>query len=275
MNCNLVQRRLLSIEDPAEAPADVRAHLASCQPCRDWQGQLVQLEQHVPLLPVPRSRGKRRFLARLLRRTPKRHIPETETVSSEATGQTIAAEHPLPQGQAYQLTRQRLLAGVAAAALIAVGFWILVSGKKPPAPAPVKKPAADPLLSGLVQLDSQLARAGTPRERVEYLSDMANILFDETRALAQEAAGEELAAIAGLYEQVVREGIIKQARAVQTADRRKILNPIAERLRRAARTADGLRGKVPPQYSKPLASMAQSAWEGYRGLTELVPEERS
>ena len=181
----------------------------------------------------------------------------------------------MPQGQAYQLTRQRLLAGVAAAALIAVGLWILTTGKKPPAPAPIKKPAADPLLSGLVQLDSQLARAGTPRERVEYLSDMANILFDETRALAQEAAGEELAAIAGLYEQVVRDGIIKQARAVHTADRRKILNPIAERLRRAARAADGLRGKVPPQYSKPLASMAQSAWEGYRGLTALVPEEKS
>ena len=275
MNCNLVQRRLLSIEDPAEAPADVRAHLACCQPCRDWQGQLVQLEQHVPLLPVPRSRGKRRFLARLLRRTPKRHMPETEPVSRETTGLTVAGEQPLPQGQAYQLTRQRLLAGVAAAALIAVGLWILTSGKKPPAPTPVKKPVADPLLSGLVQLDSQLTRAGTARERVEYLSDMANILFDETRALAQEAAGEELAAIAGLYEQVVREGIIKQARAVQSADRRKILNPIAERLRRAARTADGLRGKVPPQYNKPLASMAQSAWEGYRGLTALLPEERS
>src|SRR5882762_683821 len=126
MRCEVVQRRLMSIEDLTEVPADVRAHLAACTPCRDWQGQLVQLERHVPLLPVPKSRGKSRLLRKL----------EQQSVAKAATAVDAAAaeEHggrplyaPWPREPAPPRARKlRWVAALAAAiAVTMLGSWLL------------------------------------------------------------------------------------------------------------------------------------------------------
>jgi hypothetical protein len=66
MNCTIVQRRLLSIANPERVPVNLRTHLAYCGACREWHNQLILVERHVPLLPVPRSNGKTKLMRRVL-----------------------------------------------------------------------------------------------------------------------------------------------------------------------------------------------------------------
>ena len=85
----------------------------------------------------------------------------------------------------------------------------------------------------------------------------------------------ELEVLARLYERVIREGIVEQARALPAGDRRSILAPIAERLARTARQIDRLLQKVSPEKSWPLQNMGSAAREGNRRLYTLVTEVRS
>ena len=40
MNCEVAQRQLLAAEDPDQEPDALRAHLAYCGECREWQARL-------------------------------------------------------------------------------------------------------------------------------------------------------------------------------------------------------------------------------------------
>jgi hypothetical protein len=138
----------------------------------------------------------------------------------------------------------------------------------PPAPA-------DPLLAGLVRHDLRLAMAATPRERLAILADVADEILDPAGALTAETANSQLEALARLYERVVQEGILRQARTLPPAERRSILSPIAKRLASNAQHMDRLVQKVPGEQSRPLLSIASVAREGNRQLDSLVAEVRS
>jgi hypothetical protein len=156
-----------------------------------------------------------------------------------------------------------------------IGWWMSNGSDAPQPEPPREKPATDPLLASLLQRDLRLATATSPRERIEILADMAQELQDAIRLLAQAAGGEPLEGMATLYDQVVRDGIIKQAQALADNERRPILNPIADRLARTARSVERLAGKVPAEHSKPLHTIAAAAREGNRHLYALVAKERS
>ena len=66
MNCTVIQRRLLSAEQPEQPPGDIKSHLAQCPTCRAWQRRLVQLERLVRQVPVPPSTAKEQFLQRIV-----------------------------------------------------------------------------------------------------------------------------------------------------------------------------------------------------------------
>jgi hypothetical protein len=277
MKCDVVQRRLLSIENPAQVPADVRAHLAICGICRDWHYQLVVIERNVSLLPVPRSRAKARLLHRfLLEPANAGNGPELAAASSPAAlypSRRVALAFSHVRSFPYW----RPAVGLAAAALVlALGWWLRPNQPAPPAPAPPTpaKSAPDPLLACLVRRDVRLARAETARERLEILADLADDLRGETQPLAQAAAREELAELATLYEQVVRDGIVRQAQGLAAADRRLLLAAIANRLTGAERAVGRLVQKVPPEYARPLRVIVAAAREGSLRLLALQ-EERS
>ena len=274
MKCELVQRRLLSIENPAQAPADLRAHLAVCGVCRDWQHQLLLIERHVSHLPVPPSRAKARLLHQFLLEP-----------ATEGKGQKTAAtlpEAPVPPrraARAFSRLRsfpyERLAASLAAAVLVlALGWWLWPEGPAPlpPAASAPVKPVADPLLTCLVRRDVRLARAETPRERLEILADLADDLRGEVQVLAQVTAGEELAELAKLYEQVVRDGIVKQAQALAAADRRQLLGSMASRLAGVERAVGRLARKVPPEHAPPLQVIVAAARMGSIRLLALQGE---
>ena len=114
MNCEEFQRDLLNAENPATPADEFEAHLATCAPCREYQGRLVNIEQNVAKLPVPSSTAKEEFIEALL---------QPESAGRESF---IAVLH-LPTRPRFSLTTQILLflaSMVILAALIFVGVLL-------------------------------------------------------------------------------------------------------------------------------------------------------
>jgi hypothetical protein len=275
MNCEVVQRRLMSALDPAQVPPDLRAHLLICGPCRDWQGQLLQLEQHVRQIPVPSSRGKSRLLKQL-RGTPSPRRPlEPATAAAALVAGPARASASGGSLPFRTWPRQRLLGSLAAAILFGLlGWWLLGPGKTENQDAPMTRPANDPLLASLLQYDVRLATANSPKERIGLLADVAQTLHDESRFLASEPSGEQLNGLAGLYEQVIRYGINKQAPSIPASERPRVFKPIIEQLEKAAQASERLVKKVSAEQALSVQKMANVAWDGRRYLTTLLAEGR-
>jgi hypothetical protein len=206
MKCEKVQSQLLNLENPAQVPCDLRAHLACCFSCRNWQDQLVQLERHVPYLPIPQSRRKADFLHQLLHEPEEENSPEmspapiAEESSPQSRERTCFRAFPLPRAYASAASR---LAGVILV-LVFLGIvgrvWLQVP---PPETSPRSTP--EPFLATLVQRDLLLATAATPRERIDILVDLAGDLEQESQMLRQAEGGEAAAAALQLQEQKVRD----------------------------------------------------------------------
>jgi|GEM_PF-1629838 len=273
MNCDIAQRRLMSIEDPAQVPADLRAHLASCGSCRDWQGHLVQLERHIPFLPVPVSRARSRFVRKLVASPKKKQeaeqtVPEAAAFAGTIAGPALAAAPSAPRWE-----KRRWLAGLAAALLLTVfSWWLFRSSDSGSSDAKTAPPGNDPLLASLLHYDLQLATAKSPRERINLLADVAQALHDESRTLAGDTGGNQLTALAGLYKQVIKYGIAKQAPAIPFAERPRVFKPLIDQLEKAAQASERLAKKIPPEQNSPVQDMAASAWEGRRILATLLSE---
>jgi hypothetical protein len=267
MSCEIVQRRLLSMTNPERLPANLRAHLARCAACREWHEQLVLLERHIPFVPIPNSNGKAKLMRRLLREQPSAPPGVSAAPLARADSPTLSSAH------AATLLRSRpLILGVAAAVmLIALGWlglqgWLQATGARP------STPAVDVLLASLVQRDLRLARAGTPGERLVILADVAEDLQGETNALVYAASLGELTALASLYDEVVRQGILKQAEAVPSDQRGRTLEPIALRMAQTASQVEQLIQQLPAEMVPPLHAIAAAARAAQRQLRALLPE---
>jgi hypothetical protein len=120
---------LLSVEDPVRAPADVRAHLSVCEYCRDWHEDLCTFEHNVPFLPVPRSRGKEKLLARLLSedRVAANTLPEASRASAPTLPETSSLTEPDHPILIYPrpFTFPSVMAGLAAVLLLVLSTWLL------------------------------------------------------------------------------------------------------------------------------------------------------
>src|SRR6185503_16017455 len=75
VNCEIVHRRLLSLERPETPTADLRQHLSACAACRSWHEQFVSLEREVPFLPVPPPERRSDFLRALRQKPPVKSRP--------------------------------------------------------------------------------------------------------------------------------------------------------------------------------------------------------
>jgi hypothetical protein len=133
MNCEIIQRRLLSIPDPERMPSPLRAHLAYCGACREWHEHLLLLERHIPMLPIPRSNGKANLMRRLLQE-------QAPPNPGDMPGTSSRSHVPTPSHSQFgTLLRSRTwLLGVAAALLlIALSWlglqrWLQTTGRSPP-----------------------------------------------------------------------------------------------------------------------------------------------
>jgi hypothetical protein len=258
MNCQQCQRHLLSCERLDSQPPDVAGHLTECQDCRQWQRRLLQIESHVPSLPLPLSQGKEQFVQNFLE------------------DRLILPVRPVRWSRRQRWT---LITGVAAAVVLVVCGIALLQALSPPDRQPMARTQpkgpriSDKTLAGKVlELDLRLAEAESPRRRVETLAQLAENLHSESRALARVAEAKDLDALARLYSMVVRDGIIARARSIPAEERRDTLDAIAEQLARTRRDAENLAQDARPGAAKPLLVIAAAAQTGDRQLRDLMKE---
>jgi hypothetical protein len=274
MNCQVAQRRLLSTLDPDRASEEVRAHLAYCGECQEWQAQLIRIERHVPRLPVPRSEVGQRLVRRFADTAPPVAVtsgPSWPIVELASPG--FQKNRKLP-ALAWTRTHARSLAAAAAVLTIcSLAAWYLQDlAQRAPSPPPREKADPPPLLGVLIRHNVRLAMANNPADRVAILADVADDLQQEMRWLAREGDPEDLATLARLYDRIVREGIMVQAQGLPAANRRPVLHPVANRLAVAARHAHELMREVSSPAASSLSRVADAALDGQHRLHALEIE---
>lgn len=158
MNCDLVQRRLLSLSDPESLPDNLRAHLAYCEACSDWHDHLLVLERHVPLLPIPRSNGKARLMRRLLHDKALPGPGDGVRVFKRSQGTRSISDSPT-------LRSRTVLLGVAAALLVIALGWLGLQKWLQTAAVPPSEPASN--LAVLLTALAPLSRGKNAAPRLE------------------------------------------------------------------------------------------------------------
>lgn len=215
MNCTIIQRRLLGTEDPAHPPDEIQTHLDGCSGCRDWHALLLQVEQHVPLLPVPPSDSKAEFLQRLL------HTPAA--ISANGTGPPLQIRVPeLVRRRAQSAGPQRfnrvvrewmpVVGAAAALVLIVFGWSEFVTPRRAGTPSELTaQAAADPLVAKLMASHLDLVKAENGQSRADALNAMVRALEPERLALARVPTAKKLADdLTELERKLVQSGSLPQ-----------------------------------------------------------------
>jgi hypothetical protein len=261
MNCQAVQNKILALPDPRHIPDSLREHVAGCAGCREWVQQAARLEGLLAQLPAPPAPANKKedLLAELSR--PEPLITRPVTV-------------PVHEGYAKPVLRflqrnARLVGGLAAAVLVVLGGWWLLThnGPKPDVALPTPK---DPFIEKLVQRDIALAKADTAAKKLQVLGILADDLSTQTRTLARVANPSDLNELAGLFDKVVKGGLEKQVDNLPTLDahdvkeKQELCSSLARKLGDMAAEADKLAGEVPPEAKPALQKIAASAREGQK-----------
>lgn len=303
MNCQECQRLLLTCDDPASQPMEAAAHLAECGACQQWHRRLLQIESNVPLLPVPASRGAEKTKRLILAQPAAKPAPVAKRVHADETGVSLKTA-PMRPVSAPRWSRLRLAVtvtgGVAAALVLTfVGIQLgnlasrafqkgapVAENKPEEKPAPKspkngtpkknekKQPSVKPLAALVLELDVQLAQTEDPRQRVEILAALAEVLHREAKAFSQ-AGGEgtkELQALAKLYGQVLKDGVVARAQDVPMGERQAILGPIAQKLTQARQQSVQMAGEVDAARAAPLLLIAAVAEKSNGQLRKLMEE---
>jgi len=164
------------------------------------------------------------------------------------------------------------LAGIAALLLIAFSAYELRTRTGEPQSSSSES-ISEPLLAELVERDVRLSSADTPAERVAILADIADVLARDLAPLAHADAHEDLSTLARLYVNVVRSGLLHQARALRETERLPVLGPIADRLKEVANTAERLAQQSPVEQVQPLLDIVAVARQGSSELRALWEEQ--
>ncbi len=260
MNCQAAQNQILALPDPRELSLALRDHVLTCAACQAWAKQAARLEAILEQLPTPAApeQKKEAMIGDLMQADPV-ILPMATPAARPGFG--LVAVRFLRRNAAY-------VGGLAAAVLVAVGvysFWPTKTGH-----GDVVKTQKDPLLEKMVAGNTALARADTPNRKLEVLGGMADDLATGTREHARIASGAELKQMAGWYEKVVKDGMVKQAEKLPihmtAAEKAKLLEPLASKLEADATAAEKLAGEAPPDAQPALKRMADTAREGEKSL---------
>ena len=282
MNCATTRSRILALADPSSLPEPLLTHLDGCAACSTWHRLAVQVERVVANLPVPVSEGngKRRLLSKFQdspapvatrKKTPSRTAKPGKIIEiSPAAKAAIRPAKPRqPLGE--RLARLWPAGLVAAAILVGAVSWAIYKSKSKDTTV-ASNPGPDPMLREVVAAKVKLDTAHSAADRVEVLSTLADTLHDEARALSKVTPGDNMAALARMYEQVVRDGLVPQARAMSAEERRTKLPAFKEKLVKAEQEANRLAAEAPVGSDRPLKEMAETAKSGRIELAKLIQE---
>ncbi|MCE9567733.1 MAG: hypothetical protein K8U57_37510 [Planctomycetes bacterium] len=259
MNCQTIQNKILTLPDPRHVPDSLRAHVGSCGACKVWAelaGRLEGILERLPTPSAPRDK-KAALIANLMKQQAKVEV---------------ASKQP---SRFRDFIRQNatLVGSLAAAVLVAVGFWAMPkNGPKPDVAIGTPK---DPFLEKMVQRDVALAKATTHAQKFQALGGLADDLSTEARGLARIANPEELKDVARWFDRVVNVGMIKQAEkmpdsAMSPAEKKTQLTDLARKLGQTADEMKKATGEVSPEAKPILERIADTARFGQKKLQDLA-----
>ena len=258
MSCQTIRNRILSLTDPRRLPEGLRVHVAACPACAAWRATAAKLERFLEVLPAPPAPADKKsvLIDELTSDGPViRSVPKIDRRPSRIGGRHVAA--------------------LAAAVMVAVGGWWVVT--RPSAKNPDRADATPkhPLLEKMVQRSQSLARAETPAKRLELLGDMADDLNAETRSLARVASPEELNDLARWFDRVVNKGIVQQAgqlapHALSAAEKAALFDQLAGKLSEAGAEAEKVSREAPPASQPALKKIADTARDGRKKLRDIA-----
>jgi hypothetical protein len=260
VNCTLIQRWLLSAEQPDQPAAEIKSHLSQCAACRAWQRRLVQLERQIPRLLVPPSTAKAELLHRILG-------PADGAAPRPVLGELPAPlPAPLAPGPKERGLRKMSVAFALAASLLvfALGWWAWPHHVTPSGPQ-ITQQQRD--AKKLEELLAKVLLSETPQERVLRLADLAEQVQGEAREMVDNA--DRLDHWTRFYAQVVSQHLIEQARHVPPADRAKVLTTVADRLRNMESNASRLATQLQAKAPRSATSFDQIAFVAHKGEKDL------
>src|SRR5262245_26467186 len=152
MTCDAIRNRLLAWPELSELPEDLRVHVAGCEACRVWAGKARKLDRLLAVLPAPNSaESKAAFLDYLMADGPIiKAVPLVDRPDRFSFGTFVSKFD------------WRVVSGLAAAALVGVGYWGFSGGGKNP--TEVAGPKHELLARG-VDFAAAMSTARTPQER--------------------------------------------------------------------------------------------------------------
>jgi hypothetical protein len=268
MNCDTARNRILGLPDPAAVPAPLSAHLDDCPACRAWHQLLTRVDGAIAATAPPASSGraKRKLIeqfrgaaAATAQPAPKARPPRPAPVSVP-TVQPATAKPSIGE----RLARLWPASVVAAAVLVGVLVWASFRGKSET--MTVAAPRPDPFLEKVVLAKVKLDTAPDAAARLAVLDSLGADIHGEARTLSMVTPGAEMDSLARLYEQVVTDGLVEQARGLDANEKRTKLPLYVEHLRNAEQEANQWAAEAPPGSDRPLREIAKAA---ARGRTEL------
>ncbi|CAN5520696.1 hypothetical protein BH11PLA2_BH11PLA2_20290 [soil metagenome] len=259
--CDATRNLLLAEPNPNKVPTALRPHVDSCTGCREFLVRYSALHADLKSLPMPSSDLKKiEFLDML-----------------ENAGPIIKSVPAAPAGFAipWKLTWSVIaqpLAVTAATVAVGVGLWSVVPSKKA---TKTEVASHHELLQKFVAHNKTLANAKSDdaRTRIETLSNLVDDLQSETARVAIVAQPEDMAALATMFEKVIRDGLEKQAEGMNkfaNANRHDTLKAAADKL---ALTANGITqlARTAPSTSQPAFTRIQNAvLHGIQTLTRIA-----
>jgi hypothetical protein len=263
VNCTIVQRRLLSTEQPEQPPTDLLGHLADCSSCREWQRRLVRMEQRIPLLPLPPSTAKAQLLERILSASPSEMVRSVVAVRPPARWSTATS------GTKERGLRKMSLAFALAASLLifALAWWAWPHHNTREASTVVSLTPAQLEQKRLEERLAKVLLVDAPKQRLLQLADLAEELHGEALKLVENT--DKLDRWTRFYSRVVSEDILDQARRLTAEDRPAVLEGIAKRLLRTESEATRLATQLKANSPKSSASFDRIAFAARQGEKDL------
>jgi hypothetical protein len=279
MNCSTARNRILALSQKAAMPDELTTHLDGCAACQAWRQLLQQVDAAIAHAPVPASDGKakRQLIAQFRPETvavaktkPERKSDKLAT-PKKVVSPIMPAKPRRPLGE--RLAKLWPAGLVAAGLLVAAVGWAVFGGKSQDNTQTVAV-APDPLLEKAVASKAKLDTASSPAEKIVVLDDLAKGIHEQAKALAK-VSPDDMKSLAHMYEQVVADALVSQAKAVSPDERAKALTRCRDSLRETENEANRLAGEAPPASVQPLRDIARVAKESGNTLAQLMQQGRA
>ena len=271
MTCDVARNRLLALPDPSRPADDLLPHLAGCAACRAVQAAVVRLNGLLRQLPVPASaERKAAFLLEV-----------------EADAPVIRSRPVLPstlaRSGAFKPVTKWLKridwryagGGVAAAFVIGVGLMFLAPKPKGPEPEQAERPRSERLAKMVKHTTTLASTAHTPHQRLGVYADFSADLKAEACEVYKAASRDEMNSLASQYEDVVADGVVRQAKLMDDKPlppdvRSEALQDALRKLAADETDATTLAADAPPNARPALGRIAESAQQARRTLNDIA-----